>query len=360
MDAEALYDGAVAYVQKRRDTSCSGLQRHLRIGYSMARQLQDRLEKNGVYAGMERHVEPEQVVIKVVGVGGAGCNALEDLMQRAPGVEAIAVNLNAGQLTRFTADKVVPIGAAWHSDVTNPEVANTLAHRCRNQLGDALCGAHIVVVAAGLGGAMGAGAAPAIARIAKDQGALCIGVAYAPWSIEDARRHQNADAAMQALLSHTDSLFIVPPPVLDGEEGEMSMLDLLQARDIMLYEIVDVFAQMFAGAGNMAPSLFDLRGVMGQHGKAMIGTGRASGPDRTRVATELACAALSDRGADTMAARGLLVVVTASRNSRLVKPAHVMAVAASFFASDVSIVMSYMLDDAVRDEIRVNLIATGM
>lgn len=361
MDVDILYDNAVAYVRRRGDISCAGLQRNLRIGYSLAKQLQTRMEQNGIFAGMEKHVEPAAVTMKVVGVGGAGCVALDEMIRKAPpGVESIAMNADTQALRRSTASKTIQLGMPGLGGATTLGIASDMACHARQEIAEALCGAHLVIIAAGMGGNTGAGAAPVAAQIAKEQGALCLCVAYAPWSVESEAVHKNAATGMHALATHADSVFVIQGPALDGEEGRRSLPDLLRSRDRILQEIVAFFVKLFSGNGNVTPSLMDVKLLLRQQGRAMIGSGRASGPDRTRIGMEAACVVLAERGADTKAARGLLIVVTMSRDSKLVKPAQVMAVAGAYFAADVSMTMGYVLDDAMGDEIDIRLIATGM
>ena len=303
----------------------------------------------------------DHVIIKVVGVGGAGCNALDEMISRKlSGVESIAVNTDERALARSTADKIIQIDGMRGRVGMGSKVPHELALQCRQQLEDALCGASMVFIAAGFGRDTGSGIAPLIAQIAKAQGALSIGVVYTPFSYEGKRPHHIAGEALQTMKQHTDSLFVIPHANLEEMDGNKSMTEILLWRDRMLYETVDIFAQMFAHTDNVAPSLFDLKLLMRKQGKAMFGVGTASGIDRTRIATERACAALSEKGIAISAARGLLFVITVSRNNRLVKLTQIMAIAGSLITSEASIVMSIVFDDAMRDDTRVSLIVTGI
>lgn len=357
-----LYEQAVAFVLKHQDTSCSGLQRHLRIGYTLAMQLKDRMQESGVYDGMERHVEPEHVMIKVVGVGDAGCNALQGLiLKKFPGVESIAVSTDAHGIARSTADKIIRIGALGDGVELRPQAMRELALQCSRQLEDALRGAHMVFIAAGLGGGAGTGIAPVIAQIAKEQGALSIGVVYTPACYEGERYQQIAAEGVQALAQHIDALFVIPPGNIDGEEGGKGLTEIPHRQDRRLVETVAIFTQMFTGTNNFTSVSFgDLKRLMRKQGRAALGIGMASGIDGARIATEQACAALSKAGIDITAARGLLIVVTASRNSRLVKAKQIMPMVRSCIASDLQIVTNIVLDDAMGGDIRVGLIATGI
>lgn len=360
-DPDRIYHQAVAFVREHQDTSCAGLQRNLRLGYTQAMQLKERMEKDGIYDGIERHVEPGRVVIKVVGVGGAGNSALEPMISgNLPEVEAIAVNTDKhGALATSTADKIIYLGGMRSRGRKNRNRMRALALQRREQLEEALRGANIVFIAAGLGGNTGSGIAPLIAEISKAQGALSIGVVYEPMSIEDDYCRKIARDGLRALKPHTDALFVIPLADFDGPDGERNLYEVLCERDRMLYETVAIFARMFAGSGNFTPSFFDLKTVMRKPGRAMLGVGSASGTDRARRATELACAALSEKNIDQPAVRGLLIVVELSRNSRASEWTQITPVARSF-VPDASIVMSTVFDDAMCDEIRVNLVVTGM
>lgn len=205
----------------------------------------------------------------------------------------------------------------------------------------------------------GTGIAPVIAQIAKELGALSIAVVYPPASYESERCQQIAAKGVQALAQHTDALFVIPPVNLDGEEGEKNLTEILHRQDRKLVETVGIFTRMFTGTNNFTPvSLGDLKRLMRKQGRAVLGIGTASGIDGVRIATEQACAALSKSGIDIAAACGLLIVVTVSRNSRLIKPTQIMAVVHSYIASDMAIATNIVLDDAMCSDIRVCLIAT--
>ena len=288
-------------------------------------------------------------VIKVVGVGGAGGNAVQHMINKGvSGVEFIAANTDAQALKMSKAHNVIQIGETGLGAGMKPAIE------------DALRGAHMVFIAAGMGGGTGTGAAPIVAQIAKEQGALTVAVVSKPFSYEGQKCMDIADEGLEALSQHVDSLIIILNEKLEEIYEDDSMIEWLQHADDVLNNAVAGIAEIINVPGHINVDFNDVKTIMGEQGKAMMGTATASGVDRARIAAEQAVASPLLDGIDLSGARGVLVNVTASRNLKGKEIKEVMATVRAFAAPDASIAQGIAYDDTMGDDIRVTVVATGL
>jgi cell division protein FtsZ len=300
-------------------------------------------------------------VIKVVGVGGAGGNAVQHMINKGvSGVEFIAANTDAQALALNDAHNVIQIGETGLGAGMKPEVGRQLAEDSRTRIEDSLRGAHMVFIAAGMGGGTGTGAAPIVAEVAKAQGALTVAVVSKPFSYEGQKCMDIAEAGLEELSKHVDSLIIILNEKLEEIYEDESMLDWMKHADDVLNNAVAGIAEIINVPGHINVDFNDVKTIMGEQGKAMMGTATASGVDRARIAAEQAVASPLLDGIDLSGARGVLVNVTASRGLKGKEIKEVMAAVRAFAAPDASIAQGIAYDDNMGDDIRVTVVATGL
>lgn len=300
-------------------------------------------------------------VIKVVGVGGAGGNAVQHMINKGvSGVEFICANTDAQALKQSTAHNVIQIGDSGLGAGMKPAVGRQLAEDTRARIEDALRGAHMVFIAAGMGGGTGTGAAPVVAQVAKEQGALTVAVVSKPFSYEGQKCMDIANEGLEELGQHVDSLIIILNEKLEEIYQDDSMLEWLQHADDVLNNAVAGIAEIINVPGHINVDFNDVKTIMGEQGKAMMGTATASGVDRARIAAEQAVASPLLDGVDLSGARGVLVNVTASRSLKGKEIKEVMATVRAFAAPDASIAQGIAYDDTMGDDIRVTVVATGL
>jgi len=300
-------------------------------------------------------------VIKVVGVGGAGGNAVQHMINKGvSGVEFIAANTDAQALAVSSANNIIQIGDSGLGAGMRPEVGRQLAEQSRSRIEDALRGAHMVFIAAGMGGGTGTGAAPIVAEVAKTMGALTVAVVSKPFSYEGKKCMDVAEEGLEELTKHVDSLIVILNEKLEDIYEDESMLDWMQHADDVLNNAVAGIAEIINVPGHINVDFNDVKTIMGEQGKAMMGTATASGVDRARIAAEQAVASPLLDGIDLSGAKGVLVNVTASRGLKGKEIKEVMAAVRAFAAPDASIAQGIAYDDAMGDEIRVTVVATGL
>jgi cell division protein FtsZ len=300
-------------------------------------------------------------IIKVVGVGGAGGNAVQHMInKKVSGVEFIAANTDAQALAQSNAHTIIQIGETGLGAGMRPDVGRQLAEESKTRIEDALRGAHMVFIAAGMGGGTGTGAAPIVAQIAKEQGALTVAVVSKPFSYEGQKCMDIADAGLELLAQHVDSLIVILNEKLEEIYEDDSMLEWMQHADDVLNNAVAGIAEIINVPGHINVDFNDVKTIMGEQGKAMMGTATASGVDRARIAAEQAVASPLLDGIDLSGARGVLVNVTASRSLKGKEIREVMAAVRAFAAPDASIAQGIAYDDSMGDDIRVTVVATGL
>jgi cell division protein FtsZ len=300
-------------------------------------------------------------VIKVVGVGGAGGNAVQHMINKGvSGVEFIAANTDAQALAASSAHNIIQIGESGLGAGMKPSVGRQLAEESRARIEDSLRGAHMVFIAAGMGGGTGTGAAPIVAEIAKAMGALTVAVVSKPFSYEGQKCMDIAESGLEELSKHVDSLIIILNEKLEEIYEDESMIDWMKHADDVLNNAVAGIAEIINVPGHINVDFNDVKTIMGEQGKAMMGTATASGVDRARIAAEQAVASPLLDGIDLSGARGVLVNVTASRGLKGKEIKEVMAAVRAFAAPDASIAQGIAYDDNMGDDIRVTVVATGL
>jgi cell division protein FtsZ len=302
--------------------------------------------------------------IKVIGVGGGGGNAVEHMIERqVQGVEFICANTDAQSLSRSAAHRVVQLGQTGLGAGSKPEKGREAADNAEDTIREAISGAHMLFITAGMGGGTGTGAAPVIARIAKEMGILTVGVVTKPFEFEGARRMSNADTGMAELEANVDSLIVVlNEKLLELPGGEDMTQDeaFAHANDV-LKNAVGGIAEIINVPGHVNVDFEDVRTVMGEPGKAMMGTAAASGPDRARIAAEQAVACPLLEGVDLSGAKGVLVLISAAKGSlKLSESKQAMNTIRAYASEDAHVIYGTAYDESLGDQIRVTVVATGL
>ena len=301
--------------------------------------------------------------IKVIGVGGGGSNAVEHMIARSvQGVEFISANTDAQALTRSSAHRVIQLGGSGLGAGGRPEKARDAAEAAVDDIRDAIQGAHMLFITAGMGGGTGTGAAPVIARLAKEMGILTVGVVTKPFEWEGGRRMTNADAGLAELESNVDSLIVVlNEKLLDVLGDDITQDEAFAHANDVLKNAVGGIAEIINDYGQVNVDFEDVRTVMGEPGKAMMGTATASGPDRARIAAEQAIACPLLEGIDLSGAKSVLVLVTASRSSlKLAESRLAMNTINAYACKDAHTIFGAAYDESLGEDIRVTVIATGL
>ncbi len=301
--------------------------------------------------------------IKVIGVGGGGGNAVEHMIaSNVQGVEFISANTDSQALARSSAHKVIQLGNNGLGAGSKPEKGRDAASMAEDAIREAIAGSNMLFITAGMGGGTGTGAAPVIARVAKEMGILTVGVVTKPFDWEGGRRMNNADLGLAELEANVDSLIVI----LNEKLLEVLGDDITQeqafchANDV-LKNAVGGIAEIINEYGNVNVDFEDVRTVMSEPGKAMMGTAMASGADRARVAAEQAVACPLLEGIDLSGARGVLVLVTASKGSlKLSESKLAMTTIQTYASKDAHVIYGAAYDENLGDQIRVTVIATGL
>jgi cell division protein FtsZ len=306
--------------------------------------------------------ETRGTVIKVVGVGGAGGNAVTHMIRRnVQGVEFICANTDHQALARSTAQNIIQLGATGLGAGSRPEAGRQAATEARDRIADALRGAHMVFITAGMGGGTGTGAAPIVAEVAKELGILTVAVVSKPFEFEGPKRMKVAEAGLAELEEKVHSLIIILNNKLEevlGEDAEMN--ECFRAADDVLHNACAGIAEIINVPGLINVDFEDVKTVMSEHGKAMMGTAMASGPDRARIAAEQAVASPLLEGVDLSGARGVLVNITATGSLKMKETRIVMDTIRSFAADDATVIFGTVCDDSMGDNLRVTVVATGL
>ena len=301
--------------------------------------------------------------IKVIGVGGGGGNAVDHMIRRAvQGVEFICANTDAQALTRSAAHKTIQLGVSGLGAGSKPEKGREAAETAIDEIRSAIAGAHMLFITAGMGGGTGTGAAPVIARVAKEMGILTVGVVTKPFDFEGGKRLQNADAGLAELEANVDSLIVVlNDKLLEVLGDEVTQDEAFAHANDVLKNAVGGIAEIINEYGNVNVDFEDVRTVMGEPGKAMMGTAVASGPDRARIAAEQAVACPLLEGIDLSGAKGVLVLVTAAKGSlKLSESRLAMNTIRAYASPEAHVIYGAAYDDSLGDEMRVTVVATGL
>ncbi|MFW3809162.1 cell division protein FtsZ [Klebsiella pneumoniae] len=304
-------------------------------------------------------------VIKVIGVGGGGGNAVEHMVrERIEGVEFFAVNTDAQALRKTAVGQTIQIGSGITKGLgagANPEVGRNAADEDREALRAALDGADMVFIAAGMGGGTGTGAAPVVAEVAKDLGILTVAVVTKPFNFEGKKRMAFAEQGITELSKHVDSLITIPNDKLLKVLGRgISLLDAFGAANDVLKGAVQGIAELITRPGLMNVDFADVRTVMSEMGYAMMGSGVASSEDRAEEAAEMAISSPLLEDIDLSGARGVLVNITAGFDLRLDEFETVGNTIRAFASDNATVVIGTSLDPDMNDELRVTVVATGI
>ena len=301
--------------------------------------------------------------IKVIGVGGGGGNAVDHMIDcGVQGVEFICANTDAQALSRGSAHKTIQLGASGLGAGSKPDKGRDAAELAVDDIRSAIAGAHMLFITAGMGGGTGTGAAPVIARVAKEMGILTVGVVTKPFDFEGGRRMTNADLGLAELEANVDSLIVVlNEKLLEVLGDEVTQDEAFAHANDVLKNAVGGIAEIINVPGHVNVDFEDVRTVMGEPGKAMMGTAKANGPDRARIAAEQAVACPLLEGIDLSGAKGVLVLITAAKGSlKLSESKLAMNTIRAYASPDAHVIYGTAYDDDLRDDIRVTVVATGL
>ncbi len=307
--------------------------------------------------------QSQDAVIKVIGVGGCGGNAVDHMIEQGvQGVEFIAINTDAQALNRSKARTQLQIGAAITKGLgagAKPSVGRAAAEEDRERIKEIITGANMVFITAGMGGGTGTGAAPIVAQIAREMNILTVAVVTKPF-IYEGNRMRFAAEGIKALHEHVDSLIIVPNSKLMEVLGnDVTVPEAFKAANGVLQGAVAGIAEVINVPGLINVDFADVRTVMSENGMAMMGSAVASGPDRARMAAERAIASPLLEDVDMTGARGVLVNITSTSSLKVREMEEVMA-CVQFAAEEATVILGSVFDESMGDELRVTVVATGL
>lgn len=308
--------------------------------------------------------ESQEAVIKVIGVGGCGGNAVEHMIEKnVGGVEFICANTDMQALKKSNAKSNLQIGM----DITKglgagakPEIGREAALEDRDRIAEMIDGADMLFITAGMGGGTGTGAAPIIAEVAKEMGILTVAVVTKPFAFEGKRSKVAADG-LEELSKHVDSLIIIPNDKLMEVLGDdVTFLDAFKAANDVLHNAVSGIAEIINCPGLVNVDFADVRTVMSEMGMAMMGSAVATGPDRAVLAAEQAVASPLLENVNLANARGVLVNITANHSFKMKEYNDVMRTIRSFTAEDATVIVGNVFDESIGEGLRVTMVATGL
>ena len=301
--------------------------------------------------------------IKVIGVGGGGGNAVEHMIRSGvQGVEFVCANTDAQALRVSNAHRVIQLGTTGLGAGSKPEKGREAAEMAEEQIREALAGTNMLFVTAGMGGGTGTGAAPVVARVAREMGILTVGVVTKPFEFEGSRRMGNAETGLAELEANVDSLIVVLNEKLMEDLGEDASQDeaFAFANDVLKNSVGGI-AEIINVEALVNVDFEDVRTVMSETGKAMMGTAVSNGPDRARIAAEQAVACPLLEGVDMSGAKGVLVLITAAKGGlKLSESREAMNTIRKFASPDAHVIYGTAYDESLGDQIRVTVVATGL
>ena len=307
----------------------------------------------------------ETAIIKVVGIGGGGGNAVGHMMSSGiEGVEFICANTDAQALKSAQVKTGLQIGCNITKGLgagANPEIGRQAAMEDRDRIQEVIEGADMLFITAGLGGGTGTGAAPVIAQLAKELGVLTVAVVTRPFIMEGAKRMQIADQGIAELGRYVDSLITIPNEKLLTVLGpETTLLDAFRTANQVLQGAVQGIAELITRPGLINVDFADVRTVMSEMGMAMMGSGIANGEDRARVAAEAAISSPLLEDINLAGANGILVNVTAGMDLSIGEFQEVGETVKQFASEDATVVIGTVIDPDMAHELRVTMVATGL
>ncbi len=305
----------------------------------------------------------QDAVIKVIGVGGCGGNAVDHMIEQGvQGVEFIVINTDAQALRRNKARTQLQIGATITKGLgagAIPDVGRAAAMEDRERIVELIKGANMIFITAGMGGGTGTGAAPVVAQIAREMNILTVAVVTKPFAHEG-KRMRLAQSGIEALSEYVDSLIIVPNEKLATVLGEdTTLLEAFRASNSVLQGAVAGIAEIINAPGLVNVDFADVRTVMSENGMAMMGSATASGPDRAKRATESAMSSPLLEDVDLAGARGVLVNISSSSSLTLREYREVTS-SVQFAIEDATVIVGSVFDESMGDELRVTIVATGL
>jgi cell division protein FtsZ len=308
--------------------------------------------------------EPQEAVIRVIGVGGCGGNAVEHMITRGlSGVDFVAANTDAQALKRSSARLQLQLGSGLTRGLgagARPEIGRDAAMEDRDRIAEMIDGADMLFITAGMGGGTGTGAAPVVAQVARERGILTVAVVTRPFRFEG-KRLKVAQSGIEELGKQVDSLIVIPNDKLMQVLGEdVSVLDAYAAANDVLHSAVAGIAEVINNPGLVNVDFADVRTVMSEVGMAMMGSATANGAERARLAAEQAVASPLLEEVNLAGARGVLVNITASSGLKMREYHEVMNTIKSFMAEDAMVIVGTVIDEAMEDRLRVTMVATGL
>ena len=305
--------------------------------------------------------EDNGTIIKVIGVGGAGGNAIDHMIrENVHGVQFIAANTDAQALNNSLAGHRMQLGGSGLGAGAKPAAGRAAAEEHREQIKQMLQGAHMVFITAGMGGGTGTGAAPIVAEVARELGILSVAVVTKPFGFEG-KRMKAAEAGIAELEEYVDSLIVIlNDRLMDvlGDDAEMEAC--FKAADDVLRNAVGGIAEIITLKGLVNVDFEDVRTVMGAMGRAMMGSAVAEGLDRARLAAEQAVACPLLEGVELAGAKGVLVNITASKSLKMREVNEVMATIGDHVSDEAEIIFGAVFDESMGDQMRVTVVATGL
>ncbi|HEV8078993.1 MAG TPA: cell division protein FtsZ [Marinobacter sp.] len=307
----------------------------------------------------------QNAVIKVVGVGGGGGNAVRHMLNsEIEGVDFICANTDAQALKDLDARQIIQLGGAITKGLgagANPEIGRQSALEDRDRIADALSGADMVFITAGMGGGTGTGAAPVVAQVARELGILTVAVVTKPFLFEGGKRMSVAEAGLRELEECVDSLITIPNEKLLSVMGKnTSLLDAFASANDVLLGAVQGIADLITRNGMINVDFADVKTVMSEMGMAMMGTARATGENRAREAAEAAIRSPLLEDVNLHGAKGILVNITAGINLNLGEFAEVGDIIREFASDTATVVVGTVIDQDLTDELKVTVVATGL
>ncbi len=303
--------------------------------------------------------------ISVIGVGGAGGNAVANMIANdVQGVDFLVANTDAQALNASPADQRIQLGLRITQGLgagSRPEIGKAAAEEALEEIEKALEGAHMCFIAAGMGGGTGTGAAPVIAKAARDRGVLTVGVVTKPFSFEGNRRGRSADAGIEELQAHVDTLIVIPNQNLFRiANPNTTFKEAFQMADEVLQQGVRGITDLMVMPGLINLDFADVRSVMGEMGKAMMGTGEASGDNRAIEAAEKAIANPLLDGVSMKGARGVIISITGGEDMRLMEVDEAASHIKELVDPDANIIWGSAFNNELEGKIRVSVVATGI
>ena len=298
--------------------------------------------------------------IKVIGVGGAGGNAVDHMIREGvQGVDFITANTDAQALSRCLSPTKVQLGKTGLGAGSKPEAGRAAAQESRDAIAAALEGAHMCFITAGMGGGTGTGAAPVVAEIAKEMGILTVGVVTKPFDFEN--RIRVAESGVEELSKQVDSLIVVlNDKLLEVYGDDAGFEDCFRSADNVLTSAVGGIAEIINVPGLVNVDFQDVRTAMAEMGRAMMGSAQASGLDRARIAAEQAAVSPLLEGTELSGARCVLINITASRNLKMSEVRDAVRTVQAFAASEAFVKYGTVFEESMEDRIRVTVVATGL